>query len=373
MEAGHRYILEPYSGPGSRHTCPECGRKGAFVRYIDTETGEQLADNVGRCNREDSCGYHYKPRDYFRDHPGTGQPFQPTLRTKPRPIVRPWTPPPPLESYTIPAQLVKNLYAREAQEEAGKMPSARRWPFSHLFQGDQLRNGIEKSAFRSCAVSSYLAAFLRDQFGADAFQAIVRSYHLGSWRGAAVFWYIDSGRRIRTGKAMYYLENGHRNKNYNPFYMHPIISAHARLAEGWKLRRCLFGEHLLQRNPAAPVALVESEKTALICAALCPGPVWLAAGGKHYLNADTCAALKGRSVIAYPDLGAFDEWQLKLSDISKQAGFAVEVSPLLEGIATAQERAAGLDIADYLLQDRKAGNGPKTGIDSKLKTTLNND
>ena len=106
MEAGHRYIWEPYSGPGSRHTCPECGRKGAFVRYIDTETGEQLADNVGRCNREDSCGYHYKPRDYFRDHPGTGQPFQPTLRTKPRPIIRPWTPPPPLESYTIPAQLV---------------------------------------------------------------------------------------------------------------------------------------------------------------------------------------------------------------------------------------------------------------------------
>ena len=83
-------------------------------------------------------------------------------------------------------------------------------------------------------------------------------------------------------------------------------------------------------------------------------------------------ALKGRSVIAYPDLGAFDEWQLKLSDISKQAGFAVEVSPLLEGIATAQERAAGLDIADYLLQDRKAGNGQKMGIDSKLKTTLNN-
>jgi len=363
METEHRYILEPYSGPGSRHTCPECGRKGAFVRYIDTETGEQLADNVGRCNREDSCGYHYKPRDYFRDHPGTGQPFQPVRRTKTRPIIREWTPPPALESYTIPAQLVKDLYAREAQEEAGKMPSARRWPFSHLFQGDQLRNGIEKSAFRSCAVSSYLAAYLWEKCGADAIRRVTRSYHLGSWRGAAVFWYIDSGRRIRTGKAMYYLENGHRNKKYNPFYMHPIFYEQGALPEGWKLRRCLFGEHLLERNPAAPVALVESEKSALICAALCPGPIWLAAGGKHYLNADTCAVLKGRSVIAYPDLGAFDEWRLKLSDISKQASFAVEVSPLLEGIATAQERAAGLDIADYLLHEA----GPAEGLENAIK------
>ena len=363
MEAEHRYILEPYSGPGSRYTCPECGRKGAFVRYIDTETGEQLADNVGRCNREDSCGYHYKPRDYYRDHPDRGQPFQPALRTKPRPIIREWTPPPPLESYTIPAQLVKDLYAREAREEAGKMPSARRWPFSHLFTGSQLRNGIERSAFRSCAVSSYLAAYLWDKFGADAIQPVVRSYHLGSWRGAAVFWYIDSGRRIRTGKAMYYLENGHRNKNYHPFYMHPIISAHKPLPEGWALRRCLFGAHLLQARPADPVALVESEKTALICATLCPGPIWLAAGGKHYLNADTCAELKGRKVIAYPDLAAFDEWQQKLADLSRKIGFAVEVSDLLERIATAQERAAGLDIADYLLHEA----GPAEGLGNALQ------
>lgn len=364
--------MEPYSGPGSRHTCPECGRKGAFVRYIDTETGEPLADNVGRCNREDSCGYHYKPREYFADHPGAGLPFRPSQPAAFRPIVRTWTPPPPRESYTIPAQLVKDLYAREAQEEAGRMPSARRWPFSHLFTGSELRNGIEKSAFRSCAASSCLAAFLCDRFGADAFQAVARRYNLGSWRGAAVFWYVDSGRRIRTGKAMYYLESGHRNKKYNPFYMHPIISEQAGLAEGWKLRRCLFGEHLLQRSPTAPVALVESEKTALICATLCPGPVWLAAGGKHYLNADTCAALKGRSVIAYPDLGAFDEWRLKLGGISKEAGFAVEVSTLLEGIATAQERAAGLDIADYILRDRGAGNGPEAGIEGNLKTALRN-
>ena len=126
------------------------------------------------------------------------------------------------------------------------------------------------------------------------------------------------------------------------------------------LQQCFFGQHLLKKRPDAVVCLVESEKTALICAALCPGPVWLAVGGKQWLNADTCAALRGRSVIAYPDLQAFDLWQHTLADIARQVGFAVEVSPLLEGIATAQERAAGLDIADYLLQDGKAATGQET-------------
>ena len=104
------------------------------------------------------------------------------------------------------------------------------------------------------------------------------------------------------------------------------------------------------------MALVESEKTALIGAALCPGPVWLAVGGKQWLNADTCAALRGRRVVAFPDLQAFALWQRELAEIARRVGFAVEVSDILERTATAQERAAGLDIADYLIQ---AENGPE--------------
>lgn len=26
-------------------------------------------DNVGKCDHEHSCGYHYTPKDYFREHP----------------------------------------------------------------------------------------------------------------------------------------------------------------------------------------------------------------------------------------------------------------------------------------------------------------
>ena len=57
----YKYILEPYKGQNTRYTCPSCGHKKVFVRYIDTETGEHLGEDIGRCGREVKCGYHKKP------------------------------------------------------------------------------------------------------------------------------------------------------------------------------------------------------------------------------------------------------------------------------------------------------------------------
>lgn len=63
----YKYHLQKYSGPKSRHTCPECGGKHCFTLYVDTE-GHILDESVGRCDHESSCGYHYTPSEYFRDH-----------------------------------------------------------------------------------------------------------------------------------------------------------------------------------------------------------------------------------------------------------------------------------------------------------------
>lgn len=52
------------------------------------------------------------------------------------------------------------------------------------------------------------------------------------------------------------------------------------LPQEWELPQCLFGEHLLKKYPNKTVALVESEKTAIICSALMPDYIWLATGGK---------------------------------------------------------------------------------------------
>ena len=356
------YALE--SGQSKqKYTCPACGAAHKFVRYIDTATGQYIADEVGRCDRQESCGYHLKPHEYFAQHPDRAGEYKRLQRTKRPSFVEDYTPPPAPESYTIPARAVRSIYASEARAEAERTMTQKRWPASWILRGpgqaDRRAEAICKSAFNCWPGSSTLAAYLFKLLGADTFRATMTRYRLASWRGAAVFWYIDTAQRIRAGKIMYYHPNGHRNKDYNPSYFHAIAQAQGALPEGWKLRRCLFGEHLLPKDPAAPVALVESEKTALICAALCPGPVWLAAGGLHYLNRDSCAALKGRRVLAYPDLGAFDKWQARLQEIADLVGFNVKLSDLLERNATPEDRAGQLDIADYLTRELETSKTPQ--------------
>lgn len=62
--------------------------------------------------------------------------------------------------------------------------------------------------------------------------------------------------------------------------VHTKFKAVHLLSSEWKLTQWQFGEHLLQDKVNANVALVESEKTAVICALLLPEYIWLATGGK---------------------------------------------------------------------------------------------
>ncbi len=65
----HRFILEPYKGFSTRHTCPNCHRKRCFSKYIDTEKQIRFPDYVGRYDHEQKCGYHFTPRDYLERNP----------------------------------------------------------------------------------------------------------------------------------------------------------------------------------------------------------------------------------------------------------------------------------------------------------------
>ncbi len=59
-----------------RNTDPEvrllvrsCGKSRCFVRYIDEQGSISFPGNVGKCDHENSCGYHYTPKEYFKDNP----------------------------------------------------------------------------------------------------------------------------------------------------------------------------------------------------------------------------------------------------------------------------------------------------------------
>lgn len=180
----------------------------------------------------------------------------------------------------------------------------------------------------------------------DAETEAYRPYFIGTskhWDGATIFWQLDTAGKVRTGKIMLYdPATGKRVKH--PFnhinWVHKVPDR-----PDFNLKQCMFGEHLLV-DKSKPVALVESEKTAIIASVYLPEFTWLACGSLTNLNADKCSVLRGRQVVLFPDLNGYDKWAAKAKDLSHIANF--KVSDLLERKASDQERREGLDLADYL-------------------------
>lgn len=314
MNTPHRFILEPYKGPSTRHTCPQCRKPKEVARYVDTATGELFPDHVGKCNRADACGYHYTPRDHFRDN-GTHPTEADGSAWEPKPE------PPPRPTY--------------AHQRAAVV------------------------AMRSHPERNTLAAYWRDRIGADRWDTVARDYALGTWpsgslAGAAVYWQVDHLGKVRAGKVMLYdATTGKRRKDVRSTSFVHFEQTGQNAAE-LNVEQCLFGEHLLKSWPMdAPVAVVESEKTAMIAAALVPSILWVAVGAVGAFTLAKLQALTGRKVLAFPDLSrdgsAFTKWREKAVEIGHLFD-AVHVSDLLERMATDADREAGLDIGDYLLR-----------------------
>lgn len=314
FSASHRFILQPYKGMASRFRCPLCQhRDKSFTRYIDTETGEYLHPDVGRCSRENNCGHHYPPKQYFQDNSiSFDKPATFRDRIQPEPIQQ-------KAAYFIPADL-----------------------FKASLKGYSENNFVQ---------------FLTDKFGADAAGQAISRYFIGSskhWQGAATtFWQIDRKGNIRAGKVMLYNpENGKRIKDSKNSisWVHSMVKF-----PDFTLQQCFFGEHLLA-DKSKTAAIVESEKSAIIGSIYWPEFIWLATGGLDGLNAAKFSILNGRTVIIFPDLSkpkegkqsAFEIWSSKARDFQNIA--SIKISDLLEREATDQERIDGLDIADYLLR-----------------------
>ena len=97
----YRFHLQKYR-PGSKTACPLCGRKSCFTRYVDEEAQVSFPDSVGKCDHINSCGYHYTPKEYFRDNPlvketltvqqrigdSTATGVRPTVKPSPNPALQ---------------------------------------------------------------------------------------------------------------------------------------------------------------------------------------------------------------------------------------------------------------------------------------------
>lgn len=308
----HRFILEPYTGMKSRYHCPGCNsRQKTFALYIDAETGNPIADYVGRCNREDKCGYHYTPKQYFQDN-------------------------------NISSFDTKNSVSRFHALRTRKQETAK-------------TSFIEPSIFKA-SLKAYdqnnFVKFLCFRFGNDVAKQLIEKYFIGTskhWPGASIFWQIDEAGKIRTGKIMLY--NPITGKRVKEPYNHIQWVHKALKLPEFSLNQCLYGLPLLKENNIKPKAIFESEKSAIIASIYFPEFICMATGSKGNLTAKMIEPLKGKNIILFPDLGAFEAWSQKAIEIEKELpGTTFKISDLLERKATAQEKAEGLDIADFLLR-----------------------
>ena len=315
--------LQPYKGKDTRHDCPSCKAKLSFTQYLDGNTHKPIHDNVGKCNRESKCGYHYTPKQYFLDNPLSPSPLE-------RAGVRSLTP--PLWGGWVGSKPI------EPPRPIGLIPF-------HF---------VEKSS----SYKSNFVRFLFEHFSDNQIRNTAENYALGATKSKEIiFWQIDITGKVRTGKIMQYNPgNGRRLKHESGAidWVHNKLKKTGVLPEDFNLLQCFFGEHLLTIYPDKPVVIVESEKSAVIASCIVPDLIWLAAGNLNGLSIEKCQVLEGRDVMLYPDLGAFEKWSLKATKIHEKCNCKVTVSTLLEDEATDSDRVNGLDIADYIINELKS-------------------
>ena len=293
-----RYTLQKYNGPNNKWQCPNCLHK-TLVRYIDSESDQYINDEVGRCDREVKCGYHFSAKQYFEANRSFGIKYASNSHFKPqiKPILKP-----------------------------------------HYICSEVLKSTLKSPRNAS------LIRFLESKFGEVETNKVISKYQLGALASDIVFWQIDTSNRVRTGKIMKY--DSHTGKRLKGAPPTNIIWAHKHFyKEGFNYVQCLFGENLIYGN-SHTIAVVESEKTAIISSLFYPDKIWVATGGIS--NFKLIKTLKGREVIIYPDLGCYEKWRDKA--YLYRNDMKISISRILEQNANELGKLNGYDLADYLLQ-----------------------
>lgn len=289
----YRYRLEPYRPGGTnRYVCPHCGRKKCFTRYIDTETGEYLDESCGRCNHVSSCGYDYTPSQLYRNYP--------QLR--------------PNDSWRHP-DINGHVSVLARKEQPFQQPQE--YVQTEFYDFAWVEKATERtSAFRTWFEGlpfnkELMATVLYEYFvGGTSDDVVVNGVNHGP---AAVFWMIDEQLRVHDAKCIAYHPDGHRVDGWANF----LRSACEKKKTGPQLaqtEKVLFGLHLLNYYPAKPVCIVESEKSALVCACRYPQYLWMATGGCGGLSKQKLRPLMDRTLVVIPDSGEYEKWSKRMKE-----------------------------------------------------------
>jgi hypothetical protein len=356
-----KYTLDKGS---KKYVCPNCNKK-TFVYYVDTETGNYLTTDYGRCDREQNCNYHKAPTKgkqayliaflSLKDITDKASKLvdlngiisivprsQILERDKKNCFISEWY----LKTSTI-------VYLNNESKYFNTDENVFINEMKTVKEHEPLEPSYDSATLQSELIRDYkntdfdnLTSFLLDKSTFDEVDKAVSKYYLTGtkyfWNNATIFWQIDDKQRIRAAKIMLYDKtSGKRIKEpYNHInWLHNVIKE-----PDFNLCQCLFGLHLINEDYQKDIAIVESEKTAIMMSIFLPEFVWLATGSKSNFKRELLEPLKKRKVYAFPDKGEFKNWSNKAKDLNSQ-GFKIAVSDLLEQT----EYNNGFDLADYYL------------------------
>jgi len=337
----HQYSLEKGS---KKHHCPDCNKK-TFVLYIDTETGDYLPEQYGRCDRESKCSYHLNP---YSD--GYAKAILEQERGNRWDLPNNWKP---------------------QRKKVTPQPP----PEPVLFDFDTFKRTLQPERYEKNTFIQNLFYRVQFPFEVDEVTKVIQLYRLGTvangYRaGANTFPFIDIKGNLRAVQVKQFDEQNHTT---GTDFLHSIIEKHHtrnnKSLPEWleaytkqdKRISCLFGEHLLSKYHSNPVALVEAPKTAVYGTLYFGLPetpeslIWLAVYNKSSFSFDKLKALKGRFVYVFPDLSkdgnTFKEWETKAKEYeSRLPGTRFIFSDLLEQLAPERDKSEGNDLADYLIK-----------------------
>ena len=356
--------------------CPNCSPKHrkTLSRYVDSQTGKPLPEPYGRCDRESNCSYHLSP--YHKTVSGISYADE---------VYQQWKAD---NHVTAPRQHNHRISDATSRPQTRFSPDRKQPDYmSSTPSEEQIVYAIPDEMFNQ-SLGHYdrnqFARLLQQHFGQSVASELLQRFHVGTsarWPGASVFWYIDEQDRKRGGQIKLFGPDWHTAKKSNgkskTSWVHSALTYRLEKAEtplpDWLVKYnqygecspCLFGLPQLLTEPVdKPIALVEAPKTAIICTACIPDFIWLAVGALSYLNAERLAPVRSRKVVLYPDLNAYYDrvneqgqtvrgW-LSRADEIRAKGFEVEVSDFLERLASDKQKQAGLDLADFLLQQPPA-------------------
>jgi hypothetical protein len=296
------YFL-PNGDKTTRVYCHHCQRKEA-TPYYDSKTNTPINEaKFYKCNHSISCSYDLRPNKRINSRHN-------------------------------------NRYVKQTNYK------------SRLARKKQITFIKREDIKKICSLDHTLFRWLLDRFGEKRMMEVsARMLMCGLFindENWTVFLQYDLNGNCRTGKCIQFDFHDSQPRKKKVHFLHSVTSVVSSPLDN--IEQTYFGLNQLTQNlDDLPIAIVESEKTAVIMTLYRPSLIWIATGGKSNLCSEKLKPFKSRKIILIPDIDAIDDWTNKSNELNGLGFSTIVYSSWIE-YANSNVYSPTMDILDVALQ-----------------------